>query len=137
MRRALVALIVVGSTACGDAEGPPQLPPGPDVNAIPAGKGWGCFRDSVADMSLCYRPAECETFRRRIRDEYDRRGLSYSISPCTERPGAACLTMKPATQPAVGSLCFEFVSECEELRTYYASNTTDYSQVSGRCGTYP
>ncbi len=134
MRLAVLCTVIV--TACA-GEGPEPRKSGPDVSALPAGKGWGCFRDSVAEISLCYRPAECETFRRRLRDEYDRRALSYSISPCTERPGAACLTMKPATQPALGALCFELVSECEESRAYYAAHPADYSQVSERCGTYP
>ncbi len=118
-------------------DGPDEPPRGPDVTALPAGSGWGCFRDSVSDVAYCTRPADCETARRRLRDEYDRRALSYSISPCAERNGASCLTMKPATAPAAGWLCYEMASECEEARAFYAAHPADYTQVSGRCGTYP
>lgn len=122
--------------ACS-AEGPEQPKRGPDVSAIPAGKGWECFRDSVGGYSLCFRVGQCEPARVVLRDEYDRRALSYSLSPCTARPGASCLTAKPTTAPSAIALCFEMSSECEESRDYYASRPADYTHVSERCGTYP
>jgi hypothetical protein len=132
-----VVACVIGLVGCGD-RGPEEPPKGPDITAIPAGKGWGCFRDSVNDISICARPDRCEPMRQSIAAEYDRAKLSYSLSPCAAREKASCFTYKATTISGTIAFCAEFSSECEEFRASIARSTSgDYSDVSGRCGVYP
>jgi hypothetical protein len=132
--RAVALLAVVGALGCSSESEPPERKP--ELAARPPGSGWACFYDSVNATSLCARPDACEPFRRGLAAEYDRKALDYSLTPCVARNAVSCLTMLPVTDTRYAAVCFEFASECEKSRAFYASQTVDYKNVSDYCAVW-
>ncbi len=121
--------LVVG-VGCASADPAPVGPALPNSGLKPAGTGWACFRDRLSTaISICARPDNCEPLRIEVAKELDRRGVPYELTPCTPRPGAACLTLKPAVRPAT-YVCMEEMSECLAAAAEYRKLPVDYTNVS-------
>ncbi|MBL8720109.1 MAG: hypothetical protein JNL79_29250 [Myxococcales bacterium] len=129
MRVAVLLVAVVLGCAAADDKG--STPSGPNPAAKPPGTGWACFRDTLSsDVSSCARPDQCETLRKSTAAEFDRRGVPYSLSPCTTRSGVACVTFRTTTSAALVAVCTEMMSECQKAAEFYRSNPSDYRDVS-------
>ncbi len=134
MRVAVLLLAAVLGCAAADDKG--STPSGPNPAAKPAGTGWACFRDTLSsDFSVCARPDQCEATRKSTAAELDRRGVSYSLSPCTTRSGVACVTFRTTTSTTLLAVCAEMMSECQKGAEFYRSNPADYRDVSA-CGAW-
>lgn len=123
-------LLAFALCACSDE---PE-PRGPVESLKPGGTGWECFRERVADLSLCTRPGECLDARARYATEADRNGASYDLTACIARTRAVCFTAYFTTVGRSSYFCTESTTDCQRAREF-ALKSVEYRDVSG-CGTW-
>jgi hypothetical protein len=124
----VLVLLAVAALGCSDE---PESNP-PVASLKPGGSGWSCFRERIADISACERPADCEARRTGYATEAARNGVTVDLTACVGRSFAACFTAHIYVRGRPGYICTESMTDCQRMRAA-AAKSAEYADVSD-CG---